>query len=161
MDFFGIQGIINRINEIESKIQSFDPPQASFQSVLESVSRAQAGPDPPVLAPGSASDSNQMVSYKGHAMTLQTAMAFGKLEGLLAQIFPGRAVTITSTTDGQHVDPNHVRGKAVDFVVEGLSREESRVVEELSRQAGFVPYNEYVHNSPYKTGDHMHVDLAG
>ena len=61
--------------------------------------------------------------------------------------------------EGKHSDPNHYAGKAVDFVVDGLTKAESRELEDICWQAGFKPYNEYIHDSRYKTGDHMHVDL--
>jgi len=94
-----------------------------------------------------------------HTLQAQTAAKFKVLEQYLSARFPGRKVTVTSTMDGRHSSPSHPAGKAIDFVVEGLTKDESRTVEDLCRQAGFKPYNEYLHGSTYKTGDHMHVEL--
>lgn len=107
-----------------------------------------------------ASQPNRIVKYKDHEMTAATAAAFERLENLIAQRFPGREVIVTSTTDGTHSDPNHYSGKAVDFVVDGITKEESIELERLCERAGFKPYNEYVYGSKYKTGDHMHIDLV-
>jgi hypothetical protein len=96
-----------------------------------------------------------------HTLQAQTAAKFKVLEQYISARFPGRKVTVTSTMDGRHSSPAHPAGKAVDFVVEGLTKDESRVVEDLCRQAGFRPYNEYIHGSTYKTGDHMHIELEG
>lgn len=203
MESIGIEGIINRINQIEAKFNNLEEEApVSFQEILN---KTQSNLEPankempkapnhfipfsynnfPFQGPVSfplpfqanqlpfqtnelpfpvnqyiSPMSNGMVSYKGYEMTQDTAMAFSRLESLIAQHFQGRGVTVTSTTGGQHTDPNHYSGKAVDFVIEGLTKEESLIVEELARQTGFKPYNEYIHSSPYKTGDHMHVDLV-
>jgi len=107
-----------------------------------------------------AQDPGKIISYQDFQMQAQTASRFTRLESLIRQTFPGRGIYITSTMDGQHMDPNHPAGKALDFVVDGLTKDESVTLERLCQQAGFTPYNEYLHDSPYKTGDHMHVDLA-
>ena len=99
-----------------------------------------------------------VVTYKGYQMTKRAARCFARLEDLIAKEFPGRRIIITSTTGGKHLDPKHYQGKAIDFVVDGLSARESLLVESLARQADFMPYNEYIKSSTYKTGDHMHVD---
>lgn len=99
-----------------------------------------------------------IVSYKGYQMTKRAARCFARLEDLIARQFPGRRIIITSTTGGKHLDPKHYQGKAIDFVVDGLTARESLLVESLARQVEFMPYNEYINSSTYKTGDHMHVD---
>lgn len=101
----------------------------------------------------------RMVTIDGFRMTAETAARFKKLHAKIGETFPGREVRITSTTGGRHADPNHRLGKAVDFVVEPLSKKESKVLEQLSEDAGFRPFNEYLHGSQYKTGQHMHVSL--
>lgn len=179
MDQLGIERVINRINEIESEIDTklgpalppdSIPADASFSNTLQSVMASQLA-SPPAnqiaaeatffpMTGGAIVDSNQMIDYKGHKMTSKTAGAFRRLEELINRAFPGRAVTITSTTDGHHDDPNHAAGKAIDFVVDGLTQQESRIVEDLARQAGFAPFNEYIYSSRLKTGNHMHVDLS-
>ena len=100
---------------------------------------------------------NQMITYKGFKMQAETARRFQLLEKLIHERFPGRKVIITCTTEGKHLSKAHPEGRAVDFVVEPLTIEESKVIEELARKAGFKPYNEYIHDSPFKTGPHMHV----
>jgi hypothetical protein len=52
----------------------------------------------------------------------------------------------------------HRQGRAIDFVVRGMSRPESHRLEELCRRAGFSTYNEYVLSSRFKTGAHMHIE---
>jgi hypothetical protein len=111
---------------------------------------------PPPLAPGEA---DRMVLYRGFRMTARTAQYFRILESLIQRSLPGRNIIITSTTGGTHLDARHYQGKAVDFVVEKLTIKESIYLEYLATQAGLVPFNEYVYSSPYKTGNHMHVDL--
>jgi len=99
-----------------------------------------------------------IICYRGFQMTKRAARCFTKLEELIAQNLPGRRLIITSTTGGKHLDPKHYQGKAIDFVVTGLTAHESLLVESLAKQVEFMPYNEYINSSTYKTGDHMHVD---
>ncbi|MBI2267080.1 MAG: hypothetical protein HYU64_18285 [Armatimonadetes bacterium] len=190
MDFSGIENVINRINQIESQFspsQFSKPAPTSFSEVLQSTMGNLQGPPvtsafPPSGPPGfqhplygfnpllfnqqssfaslAATQPNKLVRHKDHEMTAATAAAFEKLEKLVGQRFPGREVIVTSTTDGTHSDPNHYSGKAVDFVVDGMTKQESVELERLCEQAGFKPYNEYIHGSTYKTGDHMHIDLV-
>ncbi len=99
----------------------------------------------------------QMIRYKGFKMLAETARRFQILEKLIHERFPSKKITITCTTEGKHLSRAHPEGRAIDFVVEPLTKEESKVIEELARRAGFKPYNEYIYDSPYKTGPHMHV----
>lgn len=185
-----IQSVMNRIQDIQVKVGqaplkdiSQTPPGTSFDSVLQKAIAAQNAPPmsayqgagyPPFMnspmggySPVASwvnsmamSEPQRLIQYQGYNMQAQTASRFLKLEDMIHQAFPGRQVTVTSTTDGEHTDPNHAAGKAVDFVVDGLTKDESKIVEDLSVRAGFTAYNEYINNSTYKTGDHMHVDLA-
>ncbi|MEW6277360.1 MAG: hypothetical protein AB1758_01975 [Candidatus Eremiobacterota bacterium] len=100
------------------------------------------------------------VTHAGRRMTAATGAAFARLEGMLRERFPGREIRVTSTVEGQHLAASHKQGRAVDFVVTPLTRAESTEVERLCWKAGFRPFNEYVRSSLYKTGDHMHVELA-
>lgn len=187
MEPIGIESIINRINQIEARFNNIEGKSTvSFQDVLNVAKdkensakpvqnynynlpslpgmysfQSVAGANSPLNYQQMLTFPDSLVQYNGYQMTQGTARSFSQLEQLIGQHFPGRAVTITSTTDGKHTDPNHSAGKAVDFVVDGLTKDESVLVEELARQSGFTPYNEYIHSSPYKTGDHMHVDLSG
>lgn len=102
---------------------------------------------------------SQFVVAHGFPMTAATAVHYEKLLRMVRKRFPGREVEITATTNGMHLEAAHHQGKAVDFVVEHMTRKESMVLEDLCWKAGFRPFNEYVHSSRYKTGDHMHVSL--
>jgi len=100
-----------------------------------------------------------MVSLDGaHRVQSGTAGKFNRLRSLLASVWPGRTAVITSTTGGRHASPSHASGRAIDFVVPGMSRQESVSLERMCRQVGFRTYNEYLRSSKYKTGDHMHVE---
>ncbi|MDQ7824598.1 MAG: hypothetical protein RDV48_17485 [Candidatus Eremiobacteraeota bacterium] len=125
-------------------------------TIITSANLAQDPPGPPILDPVEAS---RIVVYRGFRMTRQSARCFQFLEHLVKTRFPGRSVIITSTTGGVHLDPRHYEGKAIDFIVERLTVEESKSLEDLARKSGFIPFNEYIYSSRYKTGDHMHVDL--
>jgi hypothetical protein len=103
---------------------------------------------------------NVLITYQGHKMKPATALAWARLEAKIAKQWPDREIRITATTGGRHAEPAHKQGGAMDFVVEPMSREESTVLEKLCWQSGFKPFNEYVHTSRFKTGDHMHVQLA-
>ena len=92
-------------------------------------------------------------------MTPKTAANLEILLELVENAFPGQEVRVTSTVTGQHAEPKHAQGKAVDFVVEGISRAQSKILEKLCWTAGFEPFNEYVKGSTFKTGDHMHIQL--
>ncbi|MCS6955661.1 MAG: hypothetical protein NZM44_04830, partial [Candidatus Calescibacterium sp.] len=101
-----------------------------------------------------------IIDFRGFKMKAEVASKFLELERMIKQHFPGREIIITSGMDGQHM-PNsaHYRGEALDFVVEPLTVEESKIVEKLAEKAGFKVYNEYIYDSPYKTGPHMHIQL--
>jgi hypothetical protein len=182
-----IQQVVGRINEIQGRFSPANAPAVnvgkdtlSFEKILEQTMQGKLPNGLNSMLPGglplfnfmpqgvgaaswvlnaAAQNPDQVITYNGHNMQAQTAAKFSKLEAALGQAFPGRAVTITSTMDGKHSDPNHAAGKALDFVVDGLTKEESRTVENLCKESGFKPYNEYLYSSTYKTGDHMHIDL--
>jgi hypothetical protein len=99
------------------------------------------------------------VTIDGFRCRALTAAHWTVLRGYIAERFPGRGILITSTVDGRHMSDRHPDGRAIDFCVSPLSREESIILEDLCRRAGFEPFNEYIHDSPYKTGDHMHISL--
>lgn len=183
-DFSSINMALSRMNQVQSMfdaaenaIESVD--DISFDSMLQMAMTSGPGS---MISPNQIlnnlgyivhdynngnrqvidlSDPEKLISYGGYQMQAQAAGRFQKLEDLIAQEFPGRNVLVTSTTDGTHSDPNHYTGKAIDFVVDGMTKEESVKLEELCRQSGFSPYNEYIKTSRYKTGDHMHVDFEG
>lgn len=179
-DFSNIRAALNRINSIQQKFDAqtnFNPDAPSFDAMLQRSINDAAGSG--ISANQILNNLNcinnmdylnaqtfidlsnpeKIINFRGYQMQAQTADRLQKLEYLVAKEFPGRKLTVTSTTDGRHSDQNHYAGKAVDFVVDGMTKEESVRLEELCRQAGLKPYNEYVNSSAYKTGDHMHVDL--
>ncbi|MCL6450415.1 MAG: hypothetical protein K6T75_03875 [Acetobacteraceae bacterium] len=102
---------------------------------------------------------DRWTSYKGRRMRRETREKWERLERELEE--RGYRAEITSTTTGRHSDPRHRQGRAVDFVVykgrKGISPAESRKVEDICRQQGWTVYNEYLKDSTYKTGPHMHV----
>lgn len=175
-----IKSVLSRINEIQSRFQPPPPVVVTpFDFELQQAMQSQATlpgvglPDSLAFLQGSLmtgqnavifqtalSRPEAIVSYQGYDMQAQTASRFIRLEQLIKESFPGRGVHITSTVNGTHSDPNHPAGKAVDFVVDGLTAEESKIVEGLCIRAGFKPYNEYIYSSTYKTGDHMHIALS-
>jgi len=180
-----IQNIMQRINQIQQKA-GLEPEYNlgntvspnSFQATLQqAMKEGQPGalgtqPLPPGLSgyqqpSGEAAwlanlaitNPQMMIEQDGHTMQAQTAFKWNKLKGLLAQVFPNREIIVTSTTDGKHSSPAHPAGKAIDFVVDGMSKEDSLLAEKICRDTGFTPYNEYINTSTYKTGDHMHIQL--
>jgi len=186
----GIESVLKRIQEIQARINPTAPsdisqikPETSFDSILNKAIEAQNfNPYGNTPLPGyfnsigvpfggyspiaawinsvAITEPTRMIEYQGFKMQAQTASNFLKLENMIHQVFPGRQITITSTTEGKHLDPDHPAGKAIDFVVSGLTRDESRILEDLCVKSGFKPFNEYIYSSPYKTGDHMHINLA-
>ncbi|MGV8121203.1 MAG: peptidoglycan-binding protein [Candidatus Xenobiia bacterium LiM19] len=105
-----------------------------------------------------------IVNYQNHSMQAATAVRFIELEHEIAQRFPGRSLLITSTMDGRHQDPGHAAGLSIDFVIANrnyqpvdVSSSQSGNVEQVCRELGFATYNEYINDSRYKTGPHMHI----
>jgi hypothetical protein len=102
---------------------------------------------------------SKIVSFDNYSMQAKTAKKFRDLKDLIKKAFPNRGIYITSTMGGRHISPAHPAGKAVDFVVDGLTISESKKIASIAKDLGFHVFNEYIYNSPYKTGDHMHVEL--
>ena len=92
-----------------------------------------------------------------HPCLAETAARFEVLKALVHARWPGRAFWVSCTTEGQHASSEHGQGKAIDCGVDGISKQESYELGSLAQQAGFNTYNEYVNDSTYKTGDHMHI----
>jgi len=102
---------------------------------------------------------NKMVYIDGgFPVQAHTAQKWEALKGLIKKRFPGRSIIVTCTTGGVHQSPAHPSGRAIDFCVTGLTKQESIELEQMAKQCGFYPYNEYINTSKYKTGDHMHVE---
>jgi hypothetical protein len=103
---------------------------------------------------------DSIIEFRGFKMRADVAAKFLQLEEMIKREFPNREIIITSGMDGQHMPGSkHYDGKAIDFVVEPLTIEESKRIEELAKKAGFDVYNEYIYDSPYKTGPHMHIQI--
>ncbi len=103
---------------------------------------------------------DSIIEFRGFKMRADVAAKFLQLEEMIKREFPNRQIIITSAMDGQHMPGSkHYEGKAIDFVVEPLTIEESKRIEELAKKAGFDVYNEYIYDSPYKTGPHMHIQI--
>ncbi len=101
----------------------------------------------------------KIVEFDGFTMQAQTAVKFRQLKTLINKRFPNREIHVTSTMGGRHISPAHPQGRAIDFVVDHLTIPESIEVEKMATKCGFHAFNEYIHDSPYKTGPHMHVEL--
>lgn len=169
MDLTNLKVILNRINRIQGMFASNTEANSasitgitSFDNILkEKLNTPFSG----AVGAGSTlsalaiSNPEKIITYNSFKMQAQTASKFQELEKLIVNEFPGKKIAITSTMDGRHADPGHPAGKAVDFVVEGITKNDSIKLEKLCTQAGFKPFNEYLYGSIYKTGDHMHISL--
>ncbi len=86
------------------------------------------------------------------------AARYARLRQLVHQRWPGRAFWVSCTTGGQHSSSHHGQGKAADCGVgDGMTADESKVLEELAHECGFDTYNEYIYRSANWTGPHMHI----
>ncbi|MBI2251870.1 MAG: hypothetical protein HYU63_03840 [Armatimonadetes bacterium] len=114
-----------------------------------------------------------------YEMQALTAKRFFQMHKDFEENFPDYHLTITSTTEGSHIDPNHRDGKAIDFIyvnakghpVEDIKYKDGKEIslynenlyikylELIIYRNGFIPLNEYIYNSPHKTGPHMHIDF--
>ncbi len=92
-----------------------------------------------------------------HDVRNETAACFNKLKTLVHKRWPGQPFWVSCTTEGKHSSQAHPDGRAIDCGVDGISAKESYVLESLAQSVGFKTYNEYVNDSTYKTGGHMHI----
>lgn len=152
LDMSHVRAFVTKLND---NVFNYCKDNSKLISYLNSL--GELNPQMPLM---DKKEAGKIVQYHGFSMTKRTAQCFNVLEELIKRRFPGRKIEITCTTGGYHLDAKHYQGKAVDFVVHGLTIKESFLVETLSEQAGFTVFNEYVYSSPYKTGDHMHIDLV-
>lgn len=159
--------INTKISEIDNKFQTIfnksinqnqnvNQNQSNLQDLLKILNNNNSG--------FSNSLSNirgdSIIEFRGFKMRADVAAKFLQLEEMIKREFPNRQIIITSAMDGQHMPGSkHYEGKAIDFVVEPLTIEESKRIEELAKKAGFDVYNEYIYDSPYKTGPHMHIQI--
>jgi len=113
------------------------------------------------------SDPARLVKYKGFEGQALTFKRYIELEKSVSEKFPGYHAAITCTTEGSHSSSAHGEGRAVDFVLErdrdnyrpAASEFEAGELDALALKNGFHPYNEYLNDSTYKTGEHMHVEM--
>lgn len=94
---------------------------------------------------------------RSYSVRREVAARFETLRQLCKQQWPNRVLWVSSTIGGRHSSFAHQDGRAIDMGIDGLSKAESWTLNSYAELAGFVPYNEYVYSSTYKTGDHMHV----
>ena len=106
------------------------------------------------------------VRYRGFQARALTFKRLLGLEGDVERQFPGYRLAITCTTGGTHAGSAHGQGRALDLVLErtrdGYRPEawefDSAALEELARSNGFETLNEYLLDSTYRTGQHLHVE---
>lgn len=162
------ENINNKMSEIDTKFESIfnkvvnqNQNNTKTQNDIESLLRMLNTNNNSVFSSSLNNFRNDsIIEFRGFKMRADVAAKFIKLEEMIKQEFPGRQIIITSGMDGQHMPGSkHYEGKALDFVVEPLTIEESKKIEELAKKAGFDVYNEYIYDSPYKTGPHMHIQI--
>ncbi len=163
------ENINNKMEEIDNKFESIFSKSATKNqnniktqnSDIESLLKMLNTNNNPLFSSALNNlRSDSIIEFRGFKMRADVAAKFLKLEEMIKQEFPGRQIIITSGMDGQHMPGSkHYDGKAIDFVVEPLTIEESKKIEELAKKAGFDVYNEYIYDSPYKTGPHMHIQI--
>ena len=162
------ENINNKMSEIDTKFESIfnkvvnqNQNNTKTQNDIESLLRMLNTNNNSVFSSSLNNLRNDsIIEFRGFKMRADVAAKFIKLEEMIKQEFPGRQIIITSGMDGQHMPGSkHYEGKALDFVVEPLTIEESKKIEELAKKAGFDVYNEYIYDSPYKTGPHMHIQI--
>lgn len=113
-----------------------------------------------------AEDPHRMIRYKGFRGQAITFKRYLELEKAVARTFPGYHAAITCTTDGVHSSSAHAEGRAIDLVLErdadgyrpDRGEFDTAALAALAPKNGFVPYDEYVHPSTYKSGPHLHVE---
>lgn len=106
---------------------------------------------------------SQLVTCDGFPMQAATALRWLDFNRRLEIELPGFAAYLTCTTGGTHASPAHAEGRAVDCVVEDprgypVTLEESWLAAGVAEACGFSVFNEYAHDSLYKTGDHLHLE---
>lgn len=109
---------------------------------------------------------HQLVSFDGFPMQAATALRWLDFNRRLEIELPGFSAYLTCTTGGTHASPSHSEGRAIDCVVEDprgypVTLEESWLAAGVAETCGFSVYNEYEHDSLYKTGDHLHLEAPG
>ncbi len=113
-----------------------------------------------------ASQPDRFVRYRGFEARALTFKRFLALEKTVEREFPGHRVAITCTTGGKHVGTAHGEGRALDLVLERIRdgyrpdthEFDSSHLEDLARKNGFETLNEYLHDSPWWTGPHLHAE---
>jgi len=123
------------------------------------------------LSPGevrrvAARQPDRFVRYRGFEACALTFKRFLALEKAVEQEFPGHRVAITCGTGGKHAGTAHGAGRALDLVLERIRdgyrpdthEFDSSRLEDLARRSGFETLNEYLNDSPYWTGPHLHAE---
>lgn len=128
--------------------------------------RQGEGSSPEEIRRVAARHPDRFLRYRGFEARALTFKRFLVLEKAVERDFPGHRAAITCSTGGRHVGSAHGEGRALDLVLERVrdgyrpdSHEfDSSHFEELARQNGFETFNEYLHDSPFRTGPHLHVE---
>ncbi|MFP4498892.1 MAG: hypothetical protein ACLFQV_11830, partial [Vulcanimicrobiota bacterium] len=157
--------------KLEAKAGTTDPAEADLKSLLKTNTKSNSlsailksyakveNQKNDWLLQTASSHPHKIVEFDGFKMQARTALKFRELKKAINEKFPDRGVYVTSTMGGKHQSPAHPDGRAVDFVIDNLSVDESIQVAKLAEDQGFYVYNEYIYDSPYKTGDHLHIEL--
>lgn len=102
-----------------------------------------------------------LVEVDGHMMQAATAVRYFDFDRRVRQL--GYRTFITATTEGVHSSSAHGEGRAVDCVIEDIqgcpiTPWQSPRFADLGEDAGFGVFNEYLEDSTYKTGAHLHLE---
>lgn len=145
--------------------------ESRYQRALRSgypLADGRQGLSPAEIRDLAARAPDQLVRYRGHEARALTWKRYLELEKAVAREFPGHHLAVTCTTGGQHSSLAHPEGRAVDFVLErdrdgyrpDVGEFDSSRLAELTRENGFEPFDEYRHDSTWRTGPHMHAEAV-
>lgn len=115
-----------------------------------------------------------MVKYRGLPMRSSMVPRMKKLEKKVSSM--GHILEYCSSTGGRHISWQHPAGYAIDtdiytavtkpngkkrrqYITKSKSITFEKEMDKVNKQGqlGLLVYNEYIHDSKYKTGDHFHI----
>lgn len=148
-----------RVPEMETRYQK------ALQTGYPLADRSQ-GLSPSEIREVAASDPQRLVRYRGHDAQALTWKRYVELEKAARREFPGYHLAVTCTTEGEHQSAAHPDGRGIDFVLErdrdgyrpDTGEFDSGRLAELARQNGFEVLDEYVNDSAFRTGPHIHAE---
>lgn len=102
-----------------------------------------------------------LVQWQGHPMQAATAVRYVDFMRKVENC--GYKPYITATTGGVHSSSAHGEGRAVDVVIEDpsgrpITSAQSWQFARLAEQSQLSVFNEYVYDSRYQTGPHLHLE---